>query len=481
MSDDQVRLKPFLGIAPGVYLAFIYGTVLLVILFFIFLYPGLKNPGSIIVVKSEPWGAAILVDGVYMDAAPAEVFVNRGSRQIELRLPGFQPVQIEKDIRGRLFASAFFPTKIDIHQELQVSYPIEAFLNEAAEYAAWSFAGEPGAGYQIPLSLSEGAYRLGPAASDPAVRTSMEDTVVAATRFAVTRAGLRDLIRAKTLLDNQGLSPSPLSLLDSAGDIIGFLGENPMAALWLADVLNDDARSALAASDWYLQAAGLGAERAPMVQSGAIIQAGLLNFRMIGGGLPLLGGNFSPGTVVDTFYISETVISARAWEAFLEDQPRWRKGNLQALMAEGLVREEYLEIIPGAPAEGVSGISWHAAVAFCEWLNNRVPLPPQFSSWEFRLPTEQEWEYAAKSGIPLSGDLGNFWEWCADPFAPLSFLSAPPGAITALGSPERVLRGGSWASPPGAVGNEVRASLPPSFSSPFLSFRPVIAPQRQLP
>ena len=179
--------------------------------------------------------------------------------------------------------------------------------------------------------------------------------------------------------------------------------------------------------------------------------------------------------------MSETVISAPAWEAFLDEQPQWRKENIQVLMSEGLVREEYLETIPGAPAEGVSGISWYAAMAFCEWLNRRIPLPPQFYSWEFRLPTEQEWEYAAKSGIPGSSDLGNFWEWCADPFAPLSFLSAPPSAITALGSPERALRGGSWANPPGSVSNETRASLPPSFSSPFLSFRPVIAPQRQLP
>ena len=443
-------------------------------------------------VKSEPWGAAVLVDGVYMETAPCKVFVPKGRHRIELILPGFRSMQIEKDIGGRLFASLMFPAKIAINEKLEAVSPAAAFNDYAGEYAAWSFTGEPRAAYQIPMSLSDGAYRLGPGASDPAARESMEDTITAAARFAVTRAGLRDLVRAKTLLDNQGLSPSPLSLLASAANMVAFLDENPQAVLWLGSLLTGEAQSAIASSAWYADAAvpshlypetanlpllnGVQIDSAPVFQT---VQAGSLRFTRVIGGLPLLGSNFPAGTTVDTFYICDTVISAAAWEAFLVAQPRWRKENVEALMKEGLVTDDYLETAPGGPGEGVAGISWYAAKAFCEWLAPPSALSSSVVQWELRLPTEAEWEYVAKaseasgSGAPL--DTGRFWEWCEDPFAPLGFLATPTDASAALGSPERSLRGGSWANFSGSIGNETRASLPPSFCSPFVSFRPVIA------
>ena len=193
-----------------------------------------------------------------------------------------------------------------------------------------------------------------------------------------------------------------------------------------------------------------------------------------------MGANFPAGTTVDSFYISETVISAAVWEAFLEAEPHWKKENVEALMKEGLVTEDYLETAPGAPDEGVSGISWYAARAFCDWLAPPAMLDGDVQ-WELRLPTEAEWEYSAKSPDIALNDVGRFWEWCEDPFAPLNFLSAPSAAVEALGSPERSLRGGSWANSPLSIGSETRASLPPSFCSPFVSFRPVITPRGNQP
>jgi formylglycine-generating enzyme required for sulfatase activity len=77
--------------------------------------------------------------------------------------------------------------------------------------------------------------------------------------------------------------------------------------------------------------------------------------------------------------------------------------------------------------------------------------------------------------------LGGMWEWCGGPFIPLPLFSpsqqgTPPGELP-FDSPEKPLRGGSWVNPAGSVNAETRASLPPSSCSPFVSFRPVLAPK----
>jgi len=491
-EEDEVKLKPIMGISPGHYLTCLYGIILLVILFFVLLYPGISNPGTLVTIKSEPWGAAVLVDGVYMEAAPCEIFIPKGRRKIELEMTGFLPGQTELDIGGRLFASVLFPLRMEIHEKLETRDPIEAFINYASEFTAWSFAGEPSTVYQIPLSLSEGAYRTAYGITDPVMHKSMDETISASARFAVTRAGLRDLVRAKTLLDNHGLSPSPFSLLHSAMDIIGYLDENPEAAIWLGAVLQGEAQSDLAGSSWYAEAAAgrsISEEQPAPQPRGETIQAGSLRFILIPGGTLPVGKNYPPDTKVDSFYVCETLISLSVWERFLEEVPKWKPENIEALIEEELVKEDYLLAagFTGAPAEGVRGISWYAAKAFCGWLyssmasqNNYGNLPPM----EVRLPTEAEWEYAAgfrQLISPALADSGNFWEWCEDPYVPLNFLSAPPEAAAALSSPERSLKGGSWVNPSGTVKPETRASLPPSFCSPFVSFRPVLAPARTEP
>jgi hypothetical protein len=480
LEEDKVRFKPFLGLRPGLYLTALYGFILLVILFFIFLYPGLSNPGSILEVRTEPYGAAVRVDGVYQDDAPCRIFVQKGRRLVEITLPGFSPWQSELEIPGRVWGSVFFPIKIPVHAELVSVDPVKAFAGEAGSFAAWTFTGEPTAAYQVPLSLSEGAYRLGPGASNPEVRAGMEGTFAASVRFGVTRSSLRDLLRAKFLLDNLGLSPSPVTLLGSLEDMIRYLGENPGTAAWLAGVLQGQEASEIAGSEWYRKeadaAAALAARGTSLSGSGAVVSLRGIRFLEFAGGSFVQTGPFPREAKAGQFCIAETAVTQEAWDAFLRERPAWNRENTETLIREGLVTAEYLknEGFPGAPEgplSAVSGVSWYAAEAFCEWLG--AGLPQELSGWEARLPTEAEWEYAAKSGIT-----GNYWEWCKTPYAPLDFL--PPGPEASdPGSPEKVVRGGSWINPSGSVGPEIRGSLPPGSCSPFVSFRPVLAPKKE--
>ena len=74
------------------------------------------------------------------------------------------------------------------------------------------------------------------------------------------------------------------------------------------------------------------------------------------------------------------------------------------------------------PDKPVAGVSWHDAVAYCRWLSKRSGKP-------FRLPTEAEWERAARGGLE-----GKLYPWGDEPPWERSY----PGYDIETGGPERV-------------------------------------------
>ncbi|MDR0525253.1 MAG: SUMF1/EgtB/PvdO family nonheme iron enzyme [Spirochaetaceae bacterium] len=471
LPEDEVHFKPLLGLRPGVYLAGLYGIGLGVILFFVLLYPGLSKPGTLVSFTSEPSGGAVRVDGVYNGTAPCEIFIPRGIRQIEIVLPGFEPYQQELDVQGRVFGSKLFPRRGAVTGTLLEAGPGRALLLAASEYGVWSFTGEPTATRQIPQVLSEGAYRSGPGLGDP---RELEKILQAGARFTSTKAGLRDLLRAKYLTDNAGLSPSPVSGLHSIEDMLIYLSEVPGGAQWLGASLPPEIAAVLTESSW-----SSGSSDSPLKQVGRVGEAAeveSLRFWEISAGILVRTSPFPREIPMHSFSIAETPVSSGDWEIFMQAQPEWEPEQSRTLTAKGWATADYLG--PGDYAgPAVSGVSWYGAKAYCEWLTTR--LGADLADYEIRLPTEAEWEYAAKAAeLTSAGPKGmgaGLWEWCADPYAPYEYLPADPALAEEIGSPERSVRGG----PSGPESRwdflETRGSLFPGACSPFGVFRPVLA------
>ncbi|MDR2194339.1 MAG: SUMF1/EgtB/PvdO family nonheme iron enzyme [Treponema sp.] len=476
LPEDQVHLKPLFGVRPGVYLAGLYGLIILVVLFFILLYPGLSNPGSLAVVTTEPEGAALWVDGVYQAAAPAAVFIPKGTRRITVSMPAFTEWSAGIDVPGRTFGSLLFPKKLPIQVTLETPDPMAVLNQGAAEYAAWSFAGEPTAIYQIPLSLSEAAYRAA-AYGNATALSAMNETLEAVSRFASTAAGARDLIRSKYLIDNAGRSPSPLTVVSSAQDMLAFLSQNPAVAEQLAALITPlvppESAAVLTGSAWYAKSrdAARTAHTGEDQQTGETFNVNEALF------YPVPGGTLSQGSrifTIENFSIATMEILPTGWDAFLAVNPEWKKEHAADLAARGLVTEDYLIDDGAPPFTPVTGVSWYAAKAYCAWLSTFL----EDTGYEVRLPYEREWEYATVNdlfpiihlpSIPAGAKPVHPAVWCEDHFAPFNDIPATRESIAAVGSPERSVRGGAY------MKTESRGSLPPDFCSPFVSFRPVIA------
>ena len=157
-------------------------------------------------------------------------------------------------------------------------------------------------------------------------------------------------------------------------------------------------------------------------------------------------------TLTNDYYIGETQVTQTLWQAVMGNNPsHWQGGNLP-----------------------VESVSWHDCQSFIQRLNNKTGKT-------FRLPTEAEWEYAARGGkkshhtrysgssniydvawfyhntaiethhvktkqaneLGIYDMSGNVWEWCLDWFGDYGSDAQTNPTGPNIGT-SRVNRGGSW-------------------------------------
>ena len=187
-------------------------------------------------------------------------------------------------------------------------------------------------------------------------------------------------------------------------------------------------------------------------------------------------------TISQSFYLGKYEVTQTQWVAVMGSNPSEFKGRTQP----------------------VEKVSWDDVQAFIQRLNTKE------GTNAYRLPTEAEWEYAARAGTDTTrywGDstdemgqhawftqnsgekthpvgqlkpnawglydmMGNVWEWVSDWYGEKYYTNSPRINPTGPNSgSSRVLRGGGWRYYPDAVRSAYRFDITPGLRHYDLGFR----------
>ena len=182
---------------------------------------------------------------------------------------------------------------------------------------------------------------------------------------------------------------------------------------------------------------------------------------------------------LSSYYIGMFEVTQELWQAVMGSNPSFFKGNKKP----------------------VEQVSWNDCQEFITKLNS-------LTGQEFRLPTEAEWEYAARGGKKSKGykysgsnniddvawyndnssstthdvgqkipnelglyDMsGNVCEWCSDWYGSYS-SNAQTNPVGPSSGSFRVYRGGCWCHDAGGCRSSLRRDFTPGRSSNYLGFR----------
>ncbi len=221
---------------------------------------------------------------------------------------------------------------------------------------------------------------------------------------------------------------------------------------------------------------------------------------------------------LSAYHISRYPVTNAHYQAFVEDgaytgrwQKCWTPEGWEWKEKENISAPESYGGEFDLPNHPVVGVSWYEAVAFCNWLTQRLREQGELSNGpSIRLPTEAEWEKAVRSsdgriypwGDEITPELanyedtglgatstvgcfprgkspygceemvGNVWEWCLDWFDENYYSDSPKDNPQGPESGSvRVVRGGGWGYDAGGCRSAFRNVVDPDYRDGGIGFR----------
>lgn len=524
LSKVTVKLKPVLGMQPGLYLTVLYALILLIIIFLLLFLPGIRHWGSQVSVTSTPEGAAVYVDGRYIGATPQQVFVAGGSHELSVKKPFYAAVDNKIDVGGRVFGSLFVPRREHFSYQLELSNLPGLVKRSFLDFSKWALVDRLLPNYQMPPILADavsGALK----STSFGGRTDLLKLLESSMSDVHNQYLLSDFTKALSAVAGNAPVASPKQLLGTLESTLKLGKEYPDLVFWLAHSLPTQEQKQFESSSEFAQAKAAYLKRLASFKGskgaggGAVVRVDAMPFVYVPSGSYIMGAkagvtptsldlssaNLPHVVKVGSFYMQSTEVTHAEFAQFVADNPKWAPSAASTLVKEGLATGDYLkgwDTSPG-PDYPQAYVSYYAAQAFCAWLQKR--LPPSLAGYTVRLPSAAEWEWAARMNVDAAKSvfhdnynnvqpvgtgaadtlgihdlLGNVWEWTSSWYLPASYYLSSADGSSSLSSKlvgaaaEMSVRGGSWASNRDSVSYTTRGSQPPDWCTPYLGFRPIV-------
>ena len=461
---EPVKLKPFHGIRPGVYIIIIWALIILLLAFVLFVLPGLVSNTSYVTFNEPVVGSGVYEDGIYLGSATDGVYkTTGGNHKYTFTYEGEEYGEVESKVKRKVFFTLF-------SHKPQLIVPERSYNDEVKEKVVSAFIRDV-TSYSAVISAPDTFHY-------PPIFSSFASNSV--------EMSIKD-VRDAWLLALSHISSSSLYEDYEVGKEI----------LLKSGILFETEESK--ELEYYIEALFNGEK--------VILEKSMENNIL----LPTKDGDFFhyEPTIVEMGYsttltvesakeapvkvevydfsIARNLVTEHDWALFVEENPKWSKDNLETLVEEGLVDSNYLKGITLSPyinsIRPIRNISYYAASAYVKWKSGKDGVI-------YHIPTEKEWYtasfstkdkeyvtslvYVENNPTTPTAMLGLLWEFTSTPFIPLSRITDYDKIINLgnmYGYDDVIVKGGSYVSDPSSISIDTVGITSKSTCSEFCGLR----------